>query len=61
MRILAEDQNIIIKPADKGSCAVVWDREYCIAEADRPFKDNETHESSSFKDVDLVKLGKTYY
>ena len=56
MRILAEDQNIIIKPADKGSCVVVWDREHYIAEADRQFKDNEAYENSSFEDVDLVKL-----
>ena len=58
MRGLAEDPNIIIKPADKGSCVVVWDREDYIAEADRQLKDNETYESSSFKDVDLVKLVK---
>ena len=56
MRSLAEDQNIIIKPADKGSCVVVWDREDYIAEADRQLKDNETYESSSLKDEDLVKL-----
>ena len=56
MRGLAEDRNIIIKPADKGSCVVVWDREDYIAEADRQLKDNETYESSSLKDVDLVKL-----
>ena len=35
MRGLAEDRNIIIKPADKGSCVVVWDREDYIAEADK--------------------------
>ena len=35
MRGLAEDQNIIIKLADKGSCVVVWDREDYLAEADR--------------------------
>ena len=52
MRGLAEDRNIIIKPADKGS----WDREDYIAEADRQLKDNETYESSSLKDEDLVKL-----
>ena len=56
MRGLAEDRNITIKPADKGSCVVVWDRQDYIAEADRQLKDNETSESSSFKDVDLVKL-----
>ena len=57
MRGLAEDQNIIIKPADKaGSRVMVWDREDYIAEADRQIKDDETCKSSSFKDVDLVKL-----
>ena len=34
MRGLAEDPNIIIKPADKGSCVVVWDQEDYIAETD---------------------------
>ena len=56
MRGLAEDQNIIIQPTDKGSCVVGWDREYYLAEAGRQLKDNETYESSSFKDAPLVKL-----
>ena len=56
MRGLAEDQNIIIKLADKGSCVVVWDQGDYLAEADRQLKDNETYESSSFKDADLIKL-----
>ena len=57
MRGLTEARDITIKRADKGSCVVVWDREDQIAEADKQFKDNETYdESSSFKDVDLVKL-----
>ena len=30
---LAEDRSIIIKPADKGSCIVVWDRADYLAEA----------------------------
>ena len=47
MRGLAEDRNIIVKPADKGSCVVVWDRKDYIAEVDRQFKDNETYENSS--------------
>ena len=34
MRGLAEDPNVIIKPADKGSCVVVWDQEDYIAETD---------------------------
>ena len=32
MRSLAEDRSIIIKPASNGSCAVVWNREDCLAE-----------------------------
>ena len=44
------------KAGDKGCCAVVWDLEIYLAEADGQLKDNETYESSSFKDVDLVKL-----
>ena len=52
MRGLAEDQNIIIKLADKA----VWDQEDHLVEADRQIKDNETYESSSFKDKYLVKL-----
>ena len=52
MRVLAEDQNVITKLADKGPCVVVWDREDCRSRsqiADRQIKDNETYESSSFK------------
>ena len=56
MRDLAEDRNIIIKPADKGSSVVVWYRENFIVEADRQLKDNEIYQSSSFQYVDLVKL-----
>ena len=56
MRGLAGYRNIIIKPVDKDFCLVVWNREDYNAEADRQFKDNETYESSSLKDVDLVKL-----
>ena len=41
MRGLAEDQNIIIKLADKSSCVVVWDRQGHLTEADRKLKDNE--------------------
>ena len=56
MRGLGEDQNIIIKPADKGSCVVVWDPEDYLAKPDKQLKDNETYESSGFKDADLVNL-----
>ena len=55
-RGLAEDQSIIIKTADKGSCVMVCDREDYLAKADRQLQDNETYESSRFKNADLVKL-----
>ena len=41
MRALTVDQNIIIKPADKGSCVMVWDRKDYLAEEDSQIKDNE--------------------
>ena len=56
MRGLAEDQNIIIKPPDNVSCVVVWDWEDYLPETVRQLKDNQTYESSGFKDADLVKL-----
>ena len=47
MRGLAEDQNIIIKPADKSSYVALSDQGDYLAEADRQLKDNDTYESSS--------------
>ena len=33
MKRLAEDRSIVIKPADKGFCVVVWDRTDYLIEA----------------------------
>ena len=38
VRDLTEDCIIIIKPVDKGSCVVLWDREDYLAEAETNFK-----------------------
>ena len=35
---------------------MVWNRGDYLVEADKQLKDNETYESSSFKDADLIKL-----
>ena len=43
MRNLAEDRSIIIKPADKGSCVVVWDREDYLAEGYKQLWDTSTY------------------
>ena len=56
MRGLAEDRNIIIKPADKGSCVVLWDREDYLAEAEKQLRDVDIYENTDFKESDLVKL-----
>ena len=43
MRGLADDKNIIIKKADKGSCVVVWDREDYLAEGYKQLEDEKNY------------------
>ena len=38
VRTLADDRNIVIKKADKGSCVVLWDRNHYITEAESQLK-----------------------
>jgi len=45
MKNLAADRSIVIKPADKGSCVVVWDRQDYLAEAHRQLDDNTTYQT----------------
>ena len=56
IRGLAEDRSIVIKPADKGSCVVVWDKLDYLAEAENHLKDNNTYQDVKYGDDDLVKL-----
>ena len=49
MRDLAEDRNIIIKLADKGSCVVLWDREDYLAEVEKQLQDVDMYEDTDFK------------
>ena len=39
MRSLADNQNIVIKKADKGSCLIVWDRNDYLMEAEKQLRD----------------------
>ena len=59
LKMLIEDNSIIIKPADKGSCVVVWDRDDYLAEGYSQLSDNNVYtkiESSSEKFVSsLIK------
>ena len=40
---LAEDRSIIIKPADKGACVVIWDQEDSFSEGYRQLSDHSTY------------------
>ena len=54
LKMLIEENSIIIKPADKGSCVVVWDRDDYLAEGYSQLSDNNVYtkiESSSEKFV----------
>ena len=57
---LAEDRSIAIKPADKGSCVVVWDKLDYLAKAENYLKDNNTYQTVKFGDDELVKLMEKY-
>ena len=41
IRSLADERNIVIKKADKGSCVVVWDRNDYLLETDKQLKDKK--------------------
>ena len=47
MRGLAEDLKNIIKPADKGSCVVLWDRENYQVEAEKQLQDVDIYEHTT--------------
>ena len=46
---LRNDRSIIIKPADKGSCVVVWDREDYLREAELQLGDKSVYEELSWE------------
>ena len=43
MQSLADDRNIVIKKADKGSCEVVWDCEDYLLEAQKQLQDKNVY------------------
>ena len=56
MRALANDRNIVVKKADKGSCVVVWDRNDYIAEVEKQLTDENIYQDINFKDKTLQEL-----
>ena len=53
VRSLANDCNIVIKKADKGSCVVTWDRSDYIMEAEKQLNDKLVYKDVNF-DKDLI-------
>ena len=56
MRGLAEDHSIVIKPADKGSFIVVWDRTDYLPEVEKHLSGSSTYKEVTFVDKELFKL-----
>ena len=50
------DRNVIIKPADKGSVVVIWDRNDYLKEAEKQLSDRSTYLETKVIGKDLVDL-----
>ena len=48
VRSLANDRNIVIKKAGKGSCVVIWDRSDYIMEAEKQLNDKTVYKDVNF-------------
>ena len=59
MRSLVKHRSVVIKKVDKGSCAVVWDHEDYIAEAERQLGDVTVYKDVNFKEKMLQDLAET--
>ena len=56
IRSLADDKNIIIKKADKGSCIVIWGRDDYLMEAEKQLSDKKVYQGVSNGENILSKL-----
>ena len=56
MRCLQNDRSVIIKPADKGSAVVVWDRQDYLKKAERQLSDNSIYKEVKVTEKNLVDL-----
>ena len=50
MRSFADDRNLVIKKADKGSCMVVWDRNDYLMEAEKQWSDKNVYKEVKFNE-----------
>ena len=56
VKSLKEDKSIVIKPADKGSCVVVWDKQDYIREVENQLGDEKVYEETTLNNKDLSGL-----
>ena len=56
MRSLQNDRSVVIKPAEKGSAVVVWDRNDYLKEAERQLSDEKTLKEIRITEKDQVEL-----
>ena len=56
MRSLQNNRSVIIKPVDKGSAVVVWDRQDYLKEAERQLSDSSICKGAIVTEKDLVDL-----
>ena len=56
IRSLADNRNIIIKKADKGSCIVIWDSNDYLMEAEKQFSDKKVYQEVNNTENILSKL-----
>ena len=56
MRSLENDRNVIIKPADKVSSIIVWDRLNYLAEVEKQLSDSDTYKEVKLPEKEQVKL-----
>ena len=59
IRSLADERNIVIKKADKGSCVVVWDRNDYLLETDKQLKDKKFYRDVEYNANILKDLAET--
>ena len=56
MRSLQNDRSVIIKPADKGSSVVVWDRLGYFKKAQQQLSDSSIYKEVKVTEKDLLDL-----
>ena len=56
MRNLQGDRNVIIKLADKGSAALIWDRNDCLKDDEKHLSDRSNYLETKVIGKDLVDL-----